>query len=511
MFTLLLALLLIVSHAQRDVTLDLSQDTLNSAGRDVTLQLSQDALNSAGVVYNNAGKLTKSGVLPDNTTTAVLHKLIPKAYALCPDCPISFTVSATTPPKTSITATEGATLTLENAVLNLTAAKTFPTNSPINELLTLAFNASCGLNFSATPLKSGDYVTAKITILKIHLVVLSSNVGILPNAAIALLDPLVNAFLEKVAIPAFNKEFPGFPLPSVSGFAISDFLITTNDGYISVGLDISSAPPAMQLSSAKQMVRKLMTPRTNVHANPPGFSGPGVVATVGGAGLNKLLKGLIPEIISKVNGLVIPAMSGKASGISYSIGAITISGFVIGTSSIQFVEGKGLELNLGNLGLQIPSTNFDIKKKILFTHISCSGHFSGSLGQTSVGMSINISATEPAGTPVITPVSTWTWGSLGVNVKLNNVFCKIIKDIASWFIGNINHKIEDVIKSKVPPLINNLIQKEGNKILSALVLNKKLSNDAEVTYYLTQNPTSANDALSVYLSGEFVKPTSERP
>ena len=68
-----------------------------------------------------------------------------------------------------------------------------------------------------------------------------------------------------------------------------------------------------------------------------------------------------------------------------------------------------------------------------------------------------------------------------------------------------------MIKSKVPPLINNLIQKEGNKILSALVLNKKLSNDAEVTYYLTQNPTSANDALSVYLSGEFVKPTSERP
>ena len=144
---------------------------------------------------------------------------------------------------------------------------------------------------------------------------------------------------------------------------------------------------------------------------------------------------------------------------------------------------------------------------MLFTHISCSGHFSGSLGNTGVNVGINVTANEPAGSPKITPTSTWTWGSLGVSVKLNNVFCKIIKDIASWFIGNINHKIEDVIKSKIPGVINNLINTEGNKILSDLVLSKKIDKDAEVNYYLTQNPTSKNDELSVYLSGEFVKPT----
>ena len=73
--------------------------------------------------------------------------------------------------------------------------------------------------------------------------------------------------------------------------------------------------------------------------------------------------------------------------------------------------------------------------------------------------------------------------------------------------GNINSKIENIIKSKIPPLINNLINSKGNEILSKLATTKKIGNDAEVNYYLTQNPTSNSDAMSVYLSGEFVKPT----
>jgi len=471
--------------------------------RDVTMKLSQDALNSAGSVYLSAGKLTHTGTLPDNTTTAVLHKLIPKAYELCPDCPISFTVFATQPPRTTINSATGATLSVNGAMLNLTAAST--TTPKVNELMVLGFNASCGLNFSAVSHKSGYFITADITVLQLHLVVESSNVGILPNAAIALLDPLVDAFLKDVAIPAFNKEFPGFPLPSVPTFTISDLAITTNDGYIGVGLDITAAisrsPSVLQHEKSK-IERKLISPRD--HHLPPGFSGPGAVISVGGQALDKVLKSLIPKIVSKVNGLVIPAMSGKASGIDYEIGSITLGGFKIGSSAIQFDAGKGLSVSLGNLGLNIPSTSFKIKKKVLFAKISCSGHFSGSLDQTNVGIDINITATEPQGNPKITPVSTWNWGSLGVSVKLNNVFCKIIKSVASWFLGNINHKIEDVIKQMVPSVVNNLINVEGNDILSSLVLNKKIDNNAEVSFYLTSNPTSANDALSVNLSGEFI-------
>jgi hypothetical protein len=479
-------------------------------------------------VYTNAGALQFSGHLPENTTTSVLKKVIPKAYALCPNCPIEFAASATEAPKATFSVASGAILDIQNAMLNLTAQATVPSDSPISELMVLGFNASCGLNFSNNPESSGDYIKPTITILQIHLVVESTNVGLLPNAAIAVLDPLVNAFLKDVAIPQFNKKFPGFPLPTVSGFSISDFLITTNDGYIGVGLDIlpSSYNTPTQVDDVmndddsgnvlelkreivhRNKQRKLISARaTPMTANPPGFSGPGVIIGVGAPGLNKILSDLIPKIQKEVNGLVIPAMSGKASGIDYSINSITISGFTIGSSSLTFVQGKGLNLKLGGLGLSIPQTDFEIKKKVLFTHISCSGHFSGSLGNTGVNVGINVTANEPAGSPKITPTSTWTWGSLGVSVKLNNVFCKIIKDIASWFIGNINHKIEDVIKSKIPGVINNLINTEGNKILSDLVLSKKIDKDAEVNYYLTQNPTSKNDELSVYLSGEFVKPT----
>ena len=87
---------------------------------------------------------------------------------------------------------------------------------------------------------------------------------------------------------------------------------------------------------------------------------------------------------------------------------------------------------------------------------------------------------------------------------MDHTICKIIKDIASWFVGNINHKIEDVIKQMVPKTVENLISTEGNKILQDLVLSKKIDKYADVNYYLTQNPTSVNDALSVYLSGQFV-------
>merc|ERR1711871_422059 len=107
----------------------------------------------------------------------------------------------------------------------------------------------------------------------------------------------------------------------------------------------------------------------------------------------------------------------------------------------------------------------------------------------------------------INPTSQWSWGKLDVSVKMDHTICKIIKDIASFFIGNINKKIEAVIKQMVPKTVENLISSEGNEILQGLVLEKKIDNHADVNFYLTQNPTSANDALSVYLSGQFVPAT----
>ena len=175
--------------------------------RDVTLAISEDAANSAGSVYTTAGKLDFSGKLPDNTTTAKLKKLIPQAYALCPDCPINFRVYATEPPRATFRTANGATLQVQNAKLNLTAAAV-AAGSPVSELMVLAVNASCGLNFTNNPASSGDYIKPSITIVQIHLIVDSSNVGVLASAAVALLGPLVDTFLKNVVIPEFNKMFP---------------------------------------------------------------------------------------------------------------------------------------------------------------------------------------------------------------------------------------------------------------------------------------------------------------
>ena len=121
-------------------------------------------------------------------------------------------------------------------------------------------------------------------------------------------------------------------------------------------------------------------------------------------------------------------------------------------------------------------------------------------------MNLNLTAVNTK--PEINPSSKWSWGKLDVSVKMDHTICKIIKDIASFFIGNINSKIEAVIKQMVPKTVENIISSEGNQILQNLVLEKKLDNHADVNFYLTQNPTSANDALSVYLSGQFVPATS---
>ena len=70
----------------------------------------------------------------------------------------------------------------------------------------------------------------------------------LAGAAIGLLEPLVNGFLKSVAIPYFNKKFPGF-LADCQGFPISDFVITHANGFLGVGLDIT---PQQQELNAPQ-------------------------------------------------------------------------------------------------------------------------------------------------------------------------------------------------------------------------------------------------------------------
>ena len=59
---------------------------------------------------------------------------------------------------------------------------------------------------------------------------------------------------------------------------------------------------------------------------------PRFVGSVSASGLDKVLQDFLPQIVAEVNSLTVPAMSGKASGVDYSIDAIKLADFKIGSA-----------------------------------------------------------------------------------------------------------------------------------------------------------------------------------
>ena len=73
------------------------------------------------------------------------------------------------------------------------------------------------------------------------------------------------------------------------------------------------------------------------------------------------------------------------------------------------------------------------------------------------------------------------------------------------FEGDFDDLIIDAIKSSVPGIVDELIETEGNAILKNLVLSVPIDKYAKVNFDLTQNPSSTQNELTVFLSGEVVK------
>ena len=620
--------------------------TTTFAASDVSLRVSQDVLNSASSVYFDAGVLSYVGELSINhkiQTTNVFETLWPKAYEVCKNCPLLFTLKATTKPTATITS-EGAVVTVNNANLIMVANDTINGNHP---LLTLGINATCGLNFSSVPKSAGEFLTAQISILKLHTLIESSQAGLFPKLAIPILNVLVQGLLEDAA-SAFNNKFPGIPIPSIPFINVSNVLISTNGGYLDVSLDITPTMPPLppgpsptpgpspspdpgpsrhcakihqdcsshkpgsgpgvtcckglvcktsssgnkcyppspapgpqckpngdrcrtkgdcddptgpymcccgdnvclgytgvvgtfcqkpsstidsntstithhqQLTSRGRLLLKKPN-TTNVDANPPGFSGPGFTATLGGPALTKILTVIVQEITHFVNEqtINIPPCYRDSCGIGGgkdpvqliinpdgrghgTEGDIPIRGFKIGTSKIAFVEGKGIQVTLGELYFDLPPTGFRIAKNIGPAKPHCSGHFSGSLSNMQVVETVMIKDTS--GKPTATESSSWSWGQgVKFDVSMTHNFCKFIKNIAQWFIGNINQLVVDKIKDLLPPALDKLMKTSLNDLLQGLVLKTKIDNYASIEFGLTQNPSFANNALEVFLSGQVVK------
>jgi len=248
-------------------------------------------------------------------------------------------------------------------------------------------------------------------------------------------------------------------------------------------------------------------------------SSPGIIATLGGQALTKILKVIVDEIVSVVNNITInipPCYRDSCAidGVQLIInpdgrgqgteGDIPIRGFKIGTSKIAFVEGKGIQVTLGELYFDLPPTGFRIAKNIGRVKPHCSGHFSGSLSNMQVVETVMIKDTS--GSPTATESSLWTWGQgVKFDVSMTHNFCKFIKNIAQWFIGNINQLVVNKIKDLLPPALDKLIKTSLNDLLQGLVLKTKIDNYASIEFGLTQNPSFANNALEVFLSGQVVK------
>jgi hypothetical protein len=87
--------------------------------------------------------------------------------------------------------------------------------------------------------------------------------------------------------------------------------------------------------------------------------------------------------------------------------------------------------------------------------------------------------------------------------------CKVIKDIASLFTGNIDKLIKSAIEKAIPGEVDSLVGTYGNSILSQLVEVVKVGKDASVDFRLTNNPYTTATSLYFDLLGEFIKPTAE--
>jgi hypothetical protein len=169
---------------------------------------------------------------------------------------------------------------------------------------------------------------------------------------------------------------------------------------------------------------------------------------------------------------------------------------------VSFVpDNGGIRLSLTGLSLGTKQTNFEVKKKILFAHVHCSGHFSASIAGTDVVVSLRLETV--GGRPQVAASSSIKFGKVSVTHHLNNEACKIGESIVSLFIGNVNKKIESEIKSKVPATVQTLLNTQVNKLLAGLQLSVEVDRWARANFSLAGNATNTDARLCLGFSARF--------
>lgn len=232
----------------------------------------------------------------------------------------------------------------------------------------------------------------------------------------------------------------------------------------------------------------------------------GLIVSVQESLLEETLQFYVPEIKQAFSSFTVPG--GSSNGVSY--GDITLDNGDFSSVHISLLDGAGAKLDITSLSFKMEHTSFSVKKY----GITCKGSIWGSLSGTDANGIASLGISN--GAVKATVDTNIVWGTLSIDHELSNDFCSFIDDIVELFIGDINKKIEDVVKSQIPAVLEQVFQELLDKGLSTFGTQVELPDDVLFDYTAVDLDTQANIATFEVL-GQFKdkkypnKPTNFTP
>ena len=393
---------------------------------DVSIAIADASLNSAAKVLSVAGALDYTGPIPFRNASN-LSTLLPCAFAHCPNCTLDASIVFLGAPVITFSHATGASARVSNALVSFTVNST--------QIATANANGTTVLNFSRSEDRQG-YVKITATVVELYIDIQSTcEGGTVSSALKEEINRLIDALCTDQVIPFINNNFPGIPIPTVAGFTLSNMTTVVMDQYLQVGVDLGAAPLWVAPDTAptrRETIRESdratigATSRETNTTTPSTTTLPFTTTVTHGdfninastAAMKKALGIYLPTILSQLGNVAVPAMSGEAKGVKWSTAATSVEHIHIGQATVDVLPNVGVAVTLSNIGLAIPTTAFEVSKRII-VNLHCSGKFSGALANTQVAVTLKV-VRDKSGAPVVTPSSAWSWGSIDIEERLDD-------------------------------------------------------------------------------------------
>ena len=466
---------------------------------DVVFEITEASLNSMAKAY--VPRLKFSSLLPGYSTSSI-KQFLPGAYKKCPGCLINAQVTVQEFPPTVSLDTGDTVLHGHNLIVNLTAVNTNKEHFP---LLMFLVNGSAITDFGKqiTTGPNAGRIPATVKITETSTDLLASYIGDIPPNPF--FNVIVKAITTNIIAPQFNKNFPGIYFPKVEGVTLTEMVIQNlKNNVLTVPATIAFDDDlADDLERRRLLIEEARRRLTSALAD--GVAG--VNMAVEQTGLQKAVDNFSPYLSQQLNSIGVPDISGgfSAAGTSfrYSVEGIKLRGFSFSKSSSSFKAESGPVLSLSGIALNIPSSSFTIKKHMYVTWLSCSGTVTASLSNAAVDVVLNVTSTGD-GRPVMSPHSSWDFGSLSVSHTMDGVACKAMSAIASLFDAKVNDKIKSVIKSAVPTETDKVVASYASGLMQQLSPSKvSFDEGVNLDLSLVQNPSTSDSDLEFNFAGIF--------